>query len=173
MGTPMASAFADLYLSDLEDKLFHETIVQLQDRRSIKFKKQDQVFPFITWLQLYKNRCVNDAIAFITVPSQIKSFIALLNNMDPNIQWETTTSDISLNFLDIEIYKQLDFNLTGKLSTRIYQKPMNAYLYLQPKSLHPSHIFPSCKLEEYETSKEFIQTTLKPMEPGPNSKKDF
>ena len=46
-----------------------------------------------------------------------------------------------MEFLDIEIFKGPDFARTGVLSTRLYQKPLNAFLYLHPSSSHPKHVF--------------------------------
>lgn len=45
--------------------------------------------------------------------------------------------------MDLEIYKCSEFTKTKKLSTRLYQKPMNKYLFLPYLSHHPKTVFRS------------------------------
>lgn len=45
--------------------------------------------------------------------------------------------------MDLEIYKSNEFNKTNKLATRLYQKPMNKYLFLPYLSHHPITVFKS------------------------------
>ena len=45
--------------------------------------------------------------------------------------------------MDLEIYKNDEFTTTRTLSTRLYQKPMNKYLFLPYQSQHPLHVFKS------------------------------
>lgn len=57
--------------------------------------------------------------------------------MDININTQT------VNMLDITIFKAPNFNETQTLSFQLFQKPLNAYLYLHPLSLHPQHVHKS------------------------------
>ena len=48
------------------------------------------------------------------------------------LEWEVSTRDVSVHFLDLTLVIAGD-----KLTTKIYEKPENLYLYIPPHSAHP------------------------------------
>jgi hypothetical protein len=66
----------------------------------------------------------------------IEEFYNHLNLQDENIKF---TFELELEvedcvpFLDVELSR-----LTGEISTKVYRKPTNSYLYLQKNSAHPT-----------------------------------
>ena len=71
----------------------------------------------------------------------LNNFLHRLNNHHPKIKFTSMQSKKSIDFLDITVYKDSDFNKTGKLSTSTYQKENNLYQYLHFTSNHPQSIF--------------------------------
>lgn len=53
----------------------------------------------------------------------------------------TLIYDNSINFLDIEIYKGLQFEDSGKLDTKVFFKPTDTHQLLHQASFHPHHTF--------------------------------
>ena len=64
----------------------------------------------------------------------LDDFLLKLNNFQPQIKFTTTQSDTAVNFLDITIYKNSNFTVTGKLSTSTHEKENNLFQYLHFKS---------------------------------------
>ena len=84
-----------------------------------------------------------DDIFFIWTDGEdsLKEFLALCQkysetkNMKSVIKFEISPSTKTINYLDvcITLYQQT-------LSTTVFSKPTDAYIYLNPKSCHPEHI---------------------------------
>jgi hypothetical protein len=92
---------------------------------------------------LYK-RMVDDVAAIITNKMQATVFMHLLQTaVDTGIHFEYQIDDKQMIFMDMEVYKNDEFSHTGQLSTRLYQKPMNKYLFLPFQSSHPISVFSS------------------------------
>lgn len=54
---------------------------------------------------------------------------------------ELTISTEHMDFLDVHVYKPVDFTSHGKFAYRTHQKANNKYQYLHRKSMHPNHVF--------------------------------
>ncbi len=116
MGTPVAPAFAILFMSWLD-------------------KEFTRSFP--TTNMLLHLRYIDDGL-IIWKGSQgaLQYWLSNLNGFDPNIKITWTISDASVDFLDLTLFKGNRFQATGHLDSRCYQKPMNMYLYLPFISHH-------------------------------------
>ena len=79
----------------------------------------------------------------------------MMSAMHPSIKFERVSSSSSLDFLDITIFKGPDFATTGTLSCKMFQKELNAFLYLHPKSQHPPHVFSSFIKERILSARKF------------------
>lgn len=131
MGTPVAVVFACLFIDELERNIF--TITKTK--------------PI-----LYK-RYIDDIFSIWNNKEDAQLFINTFNSTLPTIHCSTYTINSEEGiFLDLIIYRSLSFNITGKWSSRLYQKPQNKYLYLPPNSYHAKSIFPayiSAELKRY------------------------
>ena len=67
--------------------------------------------------------------------------IEQLNRMHPTLKFTYEASNISINYLDLTIFKSKSFQTTGILDTKVYRKPTETYQYLHRKSSHPPHVF--------------------------------
>lgn len=119
MGTPVAVAFANLFLQHLE---------------YIVFSKLKHTHPL-----LYK-RYIDDIFAIFKTMNDAITFIDAFNKIVPSIRTTHTTSTTEGIFLDLVIYKGKSF-INNKLDVRLYQKPQNKYLYLPFNSYHNRAIF--------------------------------
>ena len=117
MGTPAAVVFACLFLAALE----HEWYLNNKQR-----------------FALYQ-RFIDDGMAIVLAnESDARQLVSEYNSFHTNIKITSTFSPISTIFLDLEIYR--DPNDPTRLNTRIYQKPMNKFLYIQYNSYHHTHV---------------------------------
>ena len=145
MGTAMAPTYANCYMHSLEDTLFNK----------LEFEQKPKPLLF--------RRYIDDIlIIWNHGPSSLQEFLNRYNNMAPSIrvQWNQSTDQI--NFLDLELYKGHRFKEKGIIDIRLYQKPMNLYLYIPFKSFHP-----------IETQKGFITGELKRMIRNHSNIKEF
>ena len=69
------------------------------------------------------------------------NFLDLLNQQDDNIKLKATISDLSVDFLDVTIYKGIQFESSGYLDYKVYFKPTDTHQLLHSKSFHPKHTF--------------------------------
>lgn len=117
MGTPMAPPFAHLYMDGLENIL------------QTKCTEKNITFPNTYY------RFLDDIFLIWTdTPEKLNTFIELFNNLHPNIKLTWSTSNTSVEFLDVIIYK----NNTNIIQTKVHQKILNKYLYIPPTSCHPT-----------------------------------
>jgi hypothetical protein len=72
---------------------------------------------------------------------QLQAFINLANTMHPTLKFTFEYSPTSVSFLDLTIYKSPNFHNTGKLSTKVFTKPTDTFMYLEPSSSHPKSVF--------------------------------
>ena len=117
-------------MQDLEDRLFSITIPTLSQER------------MGSWLFLYK-RFIDDLIILVDSRTHAQWFLDRLGEMHPAIKLDVKVSDTSVDFMDVTIFKSSKFDTTGQLSTKLFQKKLNAFLYIHPRSMHPPHIFPA------------------------------
>jgi hypothetical protein len=126
MGTPLSVVYACLYLADLEEKTINNMLY---------YRLEDP---------LYYRRLVDDLCGIFSSENTAQLFLNIFHSNAPNnINFDFEISLQSTNFLDITIYKSCKFVKTGKLSTKLYQKPMNKYLFLPFISQHQSSVFTS------------------------------
>ena len=112
MGTPLAPPVANLFMANLEAK--HEVIMPLIYKRFL-----DDIFV--------------DHIVDEHHTGQ--GFWIAIHAMHPNIKLTRETSAHMVDFLDLQIYRE------GKrLLHRVHQKALNKYLYISPRSCHPTHV---------------------------------
>ena len=89
-------------------------------------------------------RMVDDIAAILADGTQAVAFMqTIINEVDEGIKFEYQIKANNMIFMDLEIYKNDEFTTTRTPSTRLYQKPMNKYLFLPYQSQHPLHVFKS------------------------------
>ena len=116
MGTSCAVWFANLYFSSHEKNAILPEFIERLKRISFYKRFVDDVF--FVWLGAKDNDWEN-----------LKS---LFNNFG-FLKWEFNEPASSVDFLDLTITIK-----NGKIVTKTYQKPNNAYQYIPPHSAHPS-----------------------------------
>ena len=114
MGTRLAPTYANLFMSDFEEKHVYQ------------YHKQPLV-----WLRFIDN------IFFIWPHGQgeLDSFINHLNGVHETIKFTAETSQSAVNFLDTVISVDEDL----KIETSLYVKPTDTAGYLHYQSSHPRH----------------------------------
>jgi hypothetical protein len=127
MGTPMAVIIANIFMSMLEKRL------------KDTFHSQG-----INW-PLFYSRFIDDILLIFQGKRDYADlFLKLFNDMVPTIKCEKFGCIGSrVDFLDLTIYKGRRFKATGILDIKVYQKPLNAYLYIPFSSDHPTAMFKS------------------------------
>jgi uncharacterized protein (UPF0297 family) len=73
--------------------------------------------------------------------AEFDEFFEILNNHDPNIKLKATIDEMSVDFLDVTVYKGLKYETTGYLDYKVYFKPTDSHQLLHKKSFHPPHTF--------------------------------
>ena len=120
MGTPCACSYATIYYG------YHE-------RKTI-------IPRFGSYLKVFK-RYIDDGFGILTVPptlNQDKIWDDFKNSWPfGNLKFTFHKSYNEINFLDLTVYINKNKKL---LETSTFQKAMNLYLYLPPKSAHPSGV---------------------------------
>lgn len=86
-------------------------------------------------LAIYKRYIDDIFILWKGSYEQLLNFQKEYNNIHPNINLTFEQSKISITFLDLVIYKNIN-NINIKLYTRTHQKALNKYLYIPYKSYH-------------------------------------
>lgn len=111
MGTPPAPMYATLYFAILE--LDH-------------LPKEPNLF--------FYRRYIDDGIG-IWLPSNVNSWTHFRDSFNSlcSLEWEFSPLHTQVDFLDMTIH----ISSTGQLSTRLFEKAMNLYLYLPSHSAHP------------------------------------
>jgi hypothetical protein len=114
MGTPSAVVFACLFMGTLE--------------RAWMEKHKSKLLLF--------KRFIDDGFGIsLTDEKETQEILEEFNNLHPNIKINSVVSKCSVDFLDLTIYKD-----GNKIRTKIFQKPLNAYLYLPFSSYHANHV---------------------------------
>ena len=89
---------------------------------------------------IYK-RLMDDLVSIHISTNNALSFIKALQSISPNkIKFTFQISETECTFLDITLYKQTQPNKPLTLGTKLFQKPMNKYLFIPPFSNHAPHI---------------------------------
>ena len=124
MGTSLSVAFSCLYVG------YKETIALSP------FKHKGLADPLI-----YK-RLVDDTIAIFQGMDTAITYIEILKTTlgeGLNLEYEINSTECT--FMDVKLYKDKTFRHTNKISSTLYQKPTNKYLFLPPTSAHALSIF--------------------------------
>ena len=90
---------------------------------------------------IFLKRYIDDIIVLWPKRQNLNNFLFQLNNFHGDINFTSTSSNTSIDFLDITIYKDGNFEHTGKLSISTFQKTDNLYQYLHFSSYHPATVF--------------------------------
>lgn len=127
MGTPAAVPYASIFVMDIELTLF-ETRLKINpspEYRSALFRDNERTWQ-TDWVLLYK-RFIDDLKAIFRNMADAIHFMKQLSSMHPAIQFDVKMADDKIEFLDVDIFKGPNFARTGILSSRLFQKPLNAF----------------------------------------------
>jgi hypothetical protein len=120
MGTPVAPIIANIYMWDIESKLFQK--LKEINSKLIPFK----YYRYLDDIFMIWNSSIDDLLAFKN----------LFNSMDSNIKMTMVHNNNEIDYLDLVIFKN-EFN---KINFKVHQKNLNKYLYMPFNSNHPKHI---------------------------------
>lgn len=118
MGNPCAPSCANLFLKKMDDAAVHYYLPPLLFSRFL-----DDIF--FVW---------NSSL------DELKKFETYLNSLIPNINLTFTVSPVSVDFLDVTVFKTFE-NGTCTLQTRPYFKTTDTHQLLHKASFHPKHTF--------------------------------
>lgn len=93
-------------------------------------------------------RFIDDLAVVCSSTAQARNIVAAFNSQCPSIQLEAVTIDSTGIFLDLHLDLQQYAQCT-RVITRTYQKPINKYLYLTPRSNHQRSIFANFVYNEF------------------------
>ncbi len=93
-------------------------------------------------------RYIDDVFIIWPKKFPLAKFITAINQFHPNIKFTTSSSDLTINYLDLTIYKGKLFEEKQLLDIKTYQKPRNLYQYLHFTSHHPKSNFKSIVIGE-------------------------
>ncbi len=93
-------------------------------------------------------RDIDDIFLIWPKKYNLNNFISAINQFHPNIKFTTESSDTSINFLDLTIFKGTQFTNHQLLDIKTFQKPRNLYQYLHFTSNHPKSTFQSIIIGE-------------------------
>ena len=113
MGTKMAPSYANLFMSDLEDRLLSSA----PQRPLVRWRFIDDIF------------CI-----WCGGQDSLDEFINYINSCHATIKFTANYSPNSVNFLDVTINKS-----PQGISTDVYCKPTDTHQYLLSDSCHPKH----------------------------------
>ena len=113
MGSPVSPVIADIFMEELEDKVFDCTVGKAPPR-------------------LWK-RFVDDVLSVI-LKTEVHNYLVFLNEQHPRVRFTMEVeTEGSLPFMDVLFSRKED----GKLSRKVYRKPTHTDRYLQFDSHHP------------------------------------
>ena len=120
MGTPVAPAFATLFMSSLDQEMSEQN---LDDHILVHKRYLDDGF-----------------LAWTGSKESLLHWLALFNNRVDQIKltWQTSLQEI--DFLDLHLFKGPRFAIENILDVSTFQKSMNCYLYIPAISYHPVHV---------------------------------
>lgn len=89
---------------------------------------------------IYFKRYIDDAFGIWSGSEEaLQLLFSAYQSFYPEIVITPVVSSSSVQILDICFFKGADFHVTGKLSSKCFQKPLNAYQYIPFSSWHPVH----------------------------------
>ena len=115
MGTAFSPTVANIYMSVIMRRFLHT-----QSKGPLLLVRYiDDIF--IIWTH---------------TTEELSTFLNNLDNFNPALEYTYQVSSLSVDFLDLTIYKGPLFPFTNILDTRTYQKSHNLYQYLHYSSNH-------------------------------------
>ena len=116
MGTKMAVAFANIFMSKVESEILSQSALK----------------PLV-W-----KRYIDDIFSLWTIAREnIIQFIEQANNHHPTIKFTAEISCTEITFLDTNIYKGKRFEKDAVLDVRTHFKPTETFQYTHFSSSHP------------------------------------
>ena len=124
MGTPMAPNYANLFMDKFETNVIESYRQKTGLVPLVWFRYIDDIF--FVWT--HGTDSLDDFIKFNQRYSDA-------NKMKSNIKFEVNKSVSTVNFLDVNVRLN-----DGHLTTNLYTKPTDAFVYLNKSSNHPKHV---------------------------------
>ena len=121
-GTTVAPTYANLVMAYLEIKLYN----------LVRKKYGDFIYNYV--IENWKRFLDDGFIIWRKSFGEVSGFIELLNSLDKNIRFTYESSEQSVSFLNLLIYKE-----NGKIKTDIFYKDTDSHDYLPFNSCHPRH----------------------------------
>jgi hypothetical protein len=97
---------------------------------------------------IYYRRYIDDIFAITTQEKDAKNLVELFNRQCKSIQLDAVTVGNTGIFLDLNLKIISGTNDDNNVSTTIYQKPSNKYLYIPPFSSHNKHLLNNIIIQE-------------------------
>ncbi|GAA6073383.1 uncharacterized protein LOC105358296 isoform X1 [Tachysurus ichikawai] len=72
---------------------------------------------------------------------EFNQLVTTLNDHNPSIKLKSTTSRLSVDFLDTTTYKGTDFSSSHRLDIKVFFKETDTHALLHKKSFHPKHTY--------------------------------
>ncbi len=140
MGTPCAVVYANIYLYIVEKK-------------TMKLMRETLCWMGAFNMFLLYVRYIDDIFAVCENIEFALAFVKIFNSISPTVQLTcelvTENSKVkTLPYLDVEISKGVLFKKCGLLDVCLYQKPLNAYLYIPVFSNHSENVYKSIIVSE-------------------------
>ena len=95
----------------------------------------------VTEKPVFLKRYTDNILLLWTRKQDLGKILHQLNNFHHNIKFTSTSSNKSIDFLDLTIFKDNKFEQTKKLSTSTFQKTNKLYQYLHYSSNHHQSVF--------------------------------
>ena len=120
MGKRFAPSYANIYMAEWEETV----LLKYPKRPSHYFRFLDDMWA--VWPHSLE---------------ELHEWLQVLNSHHPSIKLTMTFSPLTVDFLDITIFKGPDFHTTGILDTKVFFKPTDSHALLHHTSFHPPHTF--------------------------------
>ncbi len=119
MGTKMAPSFANIFMSDLEERF-----LLTQSKTPLIWKRYiDDIF--MIWTHS---------------PEELQRFLQQLNDFHHSIKFTYDISETEATFLDVTVYKGKRHEETQILDCKTHFKPTNTFQYVHASSCHPAGV---------------------------------
>ena len=132
MGTNLAPILANLYLAMLEEQIQRECYYDSK----------------LIWPMVLK-RFIDDMFGIMKgTYEDLKYFVDIFNRYVPSINLNIIKWGTSVDFMDLEIFKDSSFYETGKFCMKTHQKSQSIFDYIPFNSNHPKHTFKNLVVNE-------------------------
>ena len=121
-GTTVAPTYANLVMAYLEIKLYN----------LVRKKYGNYIYEYV--IKNWKRFLDDGFIVWKKSFGEVNGFISILNSLDENIKFTFESSEQSISFLNLFIYKD-----EGKIKTDVFYKDTDSHDYLPFNSCHPRH----------------------------------